>query len=97
VLITLTQSITVDIGDEREGERRVMKFRGGCSLIMSLGSLNTVEFVVQKNIRSYRRFLQQVAYANGETDERPASMSLYSDDVRPPRLRFNLLHTGMTR
>jgi len=38
VLITLTQRVTVDIGED--GVQKTMWFRGGCSLILSLGSLN---------------------------------------------------------
>jgi len=90
VLITLTQRVTVDIGED--GVRKMMWFRGGCSLILSLGSLNTVEYVIQKNIRSYRRFCKQAAYMRGETDGAAPSMSLYADEERPWRLNFNLLH-----
>lgn len=90
VLITLTQRITADVG--AEGERKLMVFRGGCSLVLSLGSLNEVDFVVQKNIKSYRRFLRQAEYQRGETNGPGAFGSTYADDDRPWRLNFNLLH-----
>lgn len=90
VLITLTQRVSVDIGED--GTQKVMWFRGGCSLILSLGSLNTVEYVIQKNIRSYRRFCAQRQYMLGETDGAAPSTSMYADDERPWRLNFNLLH-----
>lgn len=90
MLITLTQRVTVDIGEG--GTQRLMVFRGGCSLILSLGNLNTVEYVVQKNIRSYRRFCKQAAYLNGESEGAAPSMSLYADEHRPWRLDFSLLH-----
>lgn len=91
VLITLTQKITADIGED--GEYKPMVFRGGCSLILSLGNLNTVEYVIQKNIRSYHRFCRQMAYARGEHGTGAApSMSMYADDDRNWRLDFNLLH-----
>jgi hypothetical protein len=91
VLVTLTQRVTVDIGED--GVRMPMVFRGGCSLIFSLGDLNTVEYVILKNIRSYDRFSRQVAYMSGEGDDGavPAA-SLYADTNRGATLRFNLLH-----
>ena len=53
VLITLTQRVDPDLGDD--GDARMI-FRGGCSLILSLGDLNRVEYVIVKNIKSYGRF-----------------------------------------
>jgi len=91
VLITLTQRVTADIGDE--ARRKRMVFRGGCSLIFSLGDLNTVEYVILKNIKSYDRFCRQSAYMNGEDSGAAApSASLYANDDRDWRLHFNLLH-----
>ena len=37
-----------------------MVFRGGCSLILSFGNLNRVEYVIVKSIKSYDRYQQQV-------------------------------------
>jgi hypothetical protein len=91
VLITLTQRVTADIGDE--GRRKRMVFRGGCSLIFSLGDLNAVEYVILKNIKSYDRFRRQAAYMNGEDPDAAApSASLYANDDREWRLNFSLLH-----
>jgi len=91
VLITLTQRISADVGTD--GERKQMVFRGGCSLILSLGNLNLVEHVVIKNIKSYSRFCKQAAYLNGEDGTPPSqSISTYADDDRDWRLNFNLLH-----
>jgi hypothetical protein len=90
VVVTLTQRITADIGEE--GQRKRMVFRGGCSLIFSLGNLNTVEYVILKNIKSYDRFQRQVAYVNGDEDGPAPSTSLYADDDRSPQIRFDLLH-----
>ena len=90
VLITLTQRVTADIGVD--GERRLMVFRGGCSLILSLGNLNAVDFVIQKNIRSYGRFCRQAEYQRGESEGAAPATSMYADDDRSWRLNFNLLH-----
>lgn len=91
VVITLTQKVIVDIGDD--GVVKEMAFRGGCSLIMRLGNLNSVEHAIVKNIKSYARFTRQKAYLKGEEDgARPPSSSLYADDDREARLSFNLLH-----
>ena len=53
-----------------------MVFRGGCSLILSLGNLNTVEYVILKNIKSYDRFQEQAAYMNGDTGTPLAVVSI---------------------
>jgi hypothetical protein len=91
VIITLTQRVTADIGDG--GQRKRMVFRGGCSLVLSLGDLNTVEYVILKNVKSYERFCRQAAYMNGEDPDGAApSASLYAGDDRNWRLQFNLLH-----
>ena len=87
VVVTLTQRVTADIGEP--GQRKRMVFRGGCSLILSLGDLNTVEYVILKNIKSYDRFCRQAAYVNGEDPEGAApSRSLYASDDREWRLRL---------
>jgi hypothetical protein len=90
VLITLSQRVTADIGEP--GSPRPMVFRGGCSLILSLGSLNRVEYVIQKNIKSYGRFRRQAAYLGGEDNRGSQSSSLYDDDARDLRIDFALLH-----
>jgi hypothetical protein len=90
VLITLSQRVTADIG--QPGSPRPMVFRGGCSLILSLGNLNSVEYVIQKNIKSYGRFRRQAAYLNGEDSGESEGRSLYSDDGRELRIDFALLH-----
>jgi hypothetical protein len=70
-----------------------MIFRGGCSIILSLGNLNSVEYVISKDIKNYDRFCRQVAYMNGEDPEggSPAA-STYLGDDRDWHLHFNLLH-----
>ena len=45
-----------------------------------------------KNIRSYERFTEQVAYMKGESHGTPPGVSPYADDARPARIDFNLLH-----
>jgi hypothetical protein len=90
VIVTLTQRVSADIGSP--GAPKPMVFRGGSSLIFSLGNLNQVEYVVIKNIKSYDRFIAQAAYMNGETHPLPRAVSPYADDDRDWRLDFNLLH-----
>lgn len=90
VLVTLSQRVDVDIGGPEESIPMV--FRGGCSLVFSLGNLNEVEFVIRKNIRSYHRFCRQAEYMRGETEAMPAASSAYGGDRRDRQLRFNLLH-----
>jgi hypothetical protein len=91
VVVTFTQRVMADVGTD--GASKLMVFRGGCSLILDLGNLNLVEYVVVKNIKSYRRFCQQAGYVNGENENSAAqSTSLYADDDRDWQLNFNLLH-----
>jgi hypothetical protein len=88
VLITLTQQIRVDIGTKEQPN--VVVFRGGCSLILGLGQLNTAEYVVVKNITSYARFKAQVDYLTGESGPSP-NLSMYAEG-RERRINFRLLH-----
>ena len=90
VVISLTQRVTADIGED--GESSLMMFRGGCILLLSLGDLNTVEYVVMKNIKSFGRFQRQAQYQRGELPGGASSSSMYADDDRPWRIDFNLLH-----
>jgi hypothetical protein len=89
VLVTLTQLVTADVGED--GQKLPMVFRGGCSLVLRLGDL-AVEHVVRKNIRSYRRFDYQAKYMRGESRGAAPSNSMYADDSLRLRLNFNLLH-----
>ncbi len=59
-----------------------------------MGTLNTVEYVIQKNIKSYGRFQEQAAYMNGEgpAGAGAESASLYNDDSRDWQINFALLH-----
>lgn len=91
VVVALTQRVTADVGDGRTP--MPMVFRGGASLILTLGSLNEVEYVIVKNVKSYDRFQEQRAYLRGETGPPPHSARLY-DDARPLRIDFNLVHRG---
>lgn len=91
VVVALTQRVTVDIGDGRTPQPMV--FRGGASLILTLGSLNEVEYVVVKNVKSYERFREQLAYLRGETGPPPKAARMYGD-TRPLRIDFNLVHRG---
>ncbi|MDB4913954.1 MAG: hypothetical protein JWM95_1598 [Gemmatimonadetes bacterium] len=88
VLMTLTQTVRVDIGTKKEPNEIV--FRGGCSLIFGLGNLNSAEYVVSKSIKSYERYRAQVDYITGESGESP-DLTMYADG-RERRLNFQLLH-----
>jgi hypothetical protein len=90
VLVTLSQRVSMDIGTD--GERKIIVFRGGCTLIFSLDTLNVVDFAVHKNIKSYRRFCAQRDYQLGESDGSDPPSSLYAEDDRQWRVNFNLLH-----
>ncbi len=93
VVIVLTQRVSADVG---QGGRPVpMIFRGGCSLILSLGDFNKAEYAVVKDIRSYDRFAEQASYVRGDDARHELGIaSVYDDDSRRPwALDFELLHS----
>jgi len=90
VLVTLTQRVTVDVGEPKAP--RPMVFRGGCSLILSLGELNRAEYVIVKNIKSWPRFTRQAEYFNGDRAGGARRESMYAEYDRDWRVNFNLLH-----
>lgn len=90
-VITLTQSIIADVG--LEGESRLMVFQGGCSIIIRIGKQTGADFIVQKNIKSVRRFSRQAEYRRSETQCANALTSTYYEDIAQPwRVDFRLLH-----
>jgi hypothetical protein len=90
VVVTLTQTAWVDVGTG--GERVPMAFRGGASLVLTLGELSTVDYAVIKNVRSHERFLDQVAYVTGRTPGGIAAASTYVETRRGRRIDFTRLH-----
>jgi hypothetical protein len=90
IIISLTQRVSMDIGEP--GSPQIMVFRGGCTLVMNLGSSNHVAYVVHKNIRSWDRFRRQRDYLLGEGEGSQPSMSIYAGDERAREVQFRLLH-----
>ena len=91
VLITLTQTIHVRVGSKAQSE--VVTFRGGCSLILGLGTLREAEYVVIKRITSYRRFRAQLDYLTGDSGDGgdTSAQNAYTEG-REQRINFRLLH-----
>lgn len=90
VLVTLTQRVVIDISDDNT--ENLMTFRGGCTLLFSLGDLNKIDLVVQKNIKSFRRYEEQRDYLLGDAGPQPTTISTYDADERARTINFNLLH-----
>ncbi len=71
VIISLSQTVRIKL-DASPGSRSKQKteivFRGGCMLILSLDNLNRVEYAITKNVRSQRRFKQQIEFQLGSED-----------------------------
>ena len=63
VVISLSQTIRIT----KDGEN--IKFRGGCTIILSLSNLNKMEFALVKNIRSQRRFDYQLKFQQSGGDD----------------------------
>ena len=83
----------MDVG--KGGVIKRMVFRGGCSLVLNLGDLDAVEYVILKNIKSFERDFERQARVpgrGGDPDGAAPATSLYVDDDRDWRLKFNLLH-----
>jgi len=89
MLITLIQTVRVNLAEEGEPDNLITS-RGGCSLILSLGSLASADYVVRKSIKSYWRFRDQVEYLTGGGEVQP-ELNVYSD-TRGQHIDFSLLH-----
>jgi hypothetical protein len=94
VIITLSQTVTIP-HTLKVGKKTVddsVKFRGGCSIILSLGNLNEIDFIVSKNIKSQRRLDKQVKFQEDFSDY-ALSLATYdghSEDRRA--INFKNLH-----
>ena len=95
VIISLSQTVRIRLepapgkGSKQKTE---IVFRGGCMLILSLDNLNQVEYAITKNVRSHRRFVQQVEFQLGSEDY---SMNLETYEPKPNEknnISFKQLH-----
>jgi hypothetical protein len=96
VLIVLSQTARIKIPRENpaEGEpdTETINFRGGCSLILSLGNLDRLEYVISKNVKSQYRFSQQMDYQHSGEDF-SMGLTTYADNTGDNYdLSFKQLH-----
>jgi hypothetical protein len=96
VLIVLSQTARISVPRENpakgESPMETIKFRGGCSLILSLGNLDRLEYVICKNVRSQYRFSQQMEYQHNDEDF-SMGLTTYADDTGDDYdLSFKQLH-----
>ncbi len=72
VLVVLSQTAKfpreVENPATGEMETETIKFRGGCTLIISFGAIDQLEYVICKNIRSEYRFGRQMEYQQNKED-----------------------------
>lgn len=96
VLIVLSQTAKIYIPRENptagEPDTETIKFRGGCSIILSLGNLDRLEYVISKNIKSQYRFSQQMDYQHSGEDF-SMGLTTYADKTGDEYdLNFKQLH-----
>jgi hypothetical protein len=88
VFITITQTFRIKSGS-LEGAR----FRGGCTLILDMSQNFEVDYVIYKNIRSKRRFENQMNYQTGNTNAYIAlTDSTYEEVTGFETINFAHLH-----
>lgn len=108
VVIVLTQTVRVEISPKKPtkktkgktsqktepDQRETIVFRGGCSLILSLGNLKKLEYAIVKNVRSQRRFNQQMAFQQSEQDYSLNAITYQQESTNGNHdLDFKFLHT----
>jgi len=87
-IVTLTQTARV-----KERDATIMKFRGGCTIVLNLSDDCTVDYIVVKSIYSQRRFKAQWDYQLGKDSAKVAlSDSIYDDDNGFQKINFAKLH-----
>jgi hypothetical protein len=96
VIISLSQTLNLEVPREKPQEdepaTETLRFRGGCTIILSLGNLQQIEFVISKNIRSQFRFDHQMEYQQGGEDF-SMGLTTYADNTGDNcDLNFKQLH-----
>jgi len=97
VMISLSQTANIPIRDKTASKRsksktQSIRFRGGCTMILSLGNLQKIEFAIVKNIRSQFRFEQQVKYQLSGEDLSMGLTTYNGSDDNSSNLNFKFLH-----
>lgn len=89
VIVTLTQKMDIN----RVGLPPI-KFRGGCTMIISMSSdTYALKYIVVKNIGSQRRFIRQMSHQLGDSDHViPLVDGMYDDANDSINISFKNLH-----
>jgi hypothetical protein len=88
VIITLTQTHKV-----KAGEYRGLKFRGGCTIVLSVSDNNlNADYIIVKNINSKRRLTHQLDYQLRKTAGYSLTESIYESDEGFDTINFEKLH-----
>ncbi len=93
VIVTITQSITVEV-DQGNGQTQPVKFRGGSTIIFDSSKDFKLSYVITKHIGSNARFLAQLAYQLNSTAGQDASFtdSMYGNNTGFENINFAHLH-----
>jgi hypothetical protein len=87
IIITLTQTHHI-----RSGEYRGIKFRGGCTMVLSILNDNIkTEYIIRKRFDSDRRLSNQVSYQTGLT-AMAMPLSSYDSGGKSFAINFEKLH-----
>ncbi len=92
VIVTITQSITIeiDLGDDTTHQ---IRFRGGSTIIFDRSKNFSLNYIISKNLSSYHRFKAQAEYQLGTNNENAAfSDSMYEDNTGTHAINFAQLH-----
>jgi len=88
LIVTLTQ--TLEVGS---GRFKGLKFRGGCTIILSMEEDDRIEYLIYKRIQSERRFLRQLAFQLGTDSEKGIQQhSVYEEENPFGDVEFQHLH-----
>ncbi|MBL7856350.1 MAG: hypothetical protein JNM57_01575 [Cyclobacteriaceae bacterium] len=72
VIISLSQTIRFTIPRKQPNTKKISSeeivFRGGSTIILSLGNMKEVEYAITKNLKSQRRFEYQTAFQHADED-----------------------------
>lgn len=95
VIILLSQTIRFKVPKKIKKKKTVYEdiiFRGGCTIILSFGNLNEVEYVITKNIRSQRRFDYQLEFQHSGEDYSMGLTTYKAGSAEKFDLNFKHLH-----
>jgi hypothetical protein len=92
VIVTITQSVTVEI-NAGSNQFRTIKFRGGSTIIFDSSKDFSLSYIITKDIGSQHRFLSQLKYQQGDSaQDYSFTDSMYEENTAFSLINFSQLH-----